>query len=91
MQRLVFYPRRTERRDQLPDGHVQTTYAEITPGKETVLTLFVDHNAKRDWVVWTRVWRLEDEEWVYFDGLEFRHRRDLADEEFKRRQRARDG
>lgn len=91
MQRLVFYPRRSERREQLPDGHIQVKYIEIIPGKEVVLTQFIDHNAKRDWVVWTRIWRPEDGEWVYFDGLEFRHRRDLADEEVLRRQRARDG
>lgn len=88
MQRLLFYPRRTERRDQLPDGHVQVGFVEIVPGKEAVLTRFTDHNAKRDWVVWTRVWRPQDEEWVYFDGLEFRHRRDLADREIDRRRGA---
>lgn len=86
MQRLAFpvhIP--TEHPQVLPDGHeVQWSYPSEDADVEYVIARKRDSNDKSENNVYTRRW--ESGVWVYYDGMEFRHRQWDAHKEIRRRQ-----
>lgn len=85
MQRLAFPLRGRPDDEVTPDGyHINSLWPQIAD-EQVVLAVLREPNTKHQWNVYTRVFEPQHKRYRYDDGLEFRHREDLAREEFKRR------